>query len=57
MKEKLIFHLANGDTALEAQTRGEVDALQAHIATANEPGNVSFALLAEEIVLSYLMMR
>ena len=57
IKAKLIFHLANGDTAQEAQIRGEVEALQAHIETANEPGNILFALLAEEITLSYLMMR
>jgi hypothetical protein len=57
IKEKIIYHLANGDTAQAAQIRGEVEALQAHIATAHEPGNILFSLLAEEITLSYLMMR
>jgi hypothetical protein len=57
IKEKIIFHLANGDKAQEAQIRGEVEALQAHIATAQEPGNILLTLLAEEITLSYLMMR
>ena len=57
IKEKIIFHLANGDKAHEAQIRGEVEALQAHIAAAHEPGNILFALLAEEIALSYLMLR
>ena len=57
IKEKIIFHLANGDTALEAQIRGEVEALQAHIATANEPSNILIALLGEELVLGYLLLR
>jgi hypothetical protein len=57
IKEKIIFHLANGDTAQAAQIRGEVEALQAHIAPAHEPGNMLMTLLAEEITLSYLMMR
>ena len=43
IKEKLIFHLANGDSTQQAQIRGEVEALQAHIATANEPGNILIA--------------
>jgi hypothetical protein len=53
IKEKIIYHLANGDTAQAAQIRGEVEALQAHIATAHEPNNILIALLAEEIALSY----
>jgi len=57
IKEKIIYHLANGDKAQEAQIRGEVEALQAHLATAQEPGNILLTLLAEEITLSYLMMR
>jgi hypothetical protein len=57
IKEKIIFHLANGDKAQEAQIREEVEALQAHIAIAQEPGNILLTLLAEEITLSYLMMR
>ena len=57
IKEKVIYHLSNGDTAQAAQIRGEVEALQAHIATAQEPGNILLTLLAEEITLSYLMMR
>src|SRR5215831_19350467 len=57
IKEKLIFHLANGDAVQVAQIRGEVEALQAHIAAAHEPGNILFTLLAEELLLSYLMMR
>jgi hypothetical protein len=57
IKEKIIFHLANGDKVQEAQIRGEVEALQAHITTAHEPGDILFALLAEEIVLSFLMLR
>src|SRR5215471_19616239 len=36
IKEKIIFHLANGDSTQQAQIRGEVEALQAHIAAANE---------------------
>ena len=58
IKGKLLYHLANGDSAQEAQMRGEVEALEAHLATStNEPGNILFALLAEEIALSYLMLR
>jgi len=57
IKEKVIFHLANGDSTQVAQIRGEVEALQAHIATANEPGNMLIALLGEELVLGYLMLR
>ena len=57
IKEKIIYHLSNGNTAQAAQIRGEVEALQAHIATAQEPGNILLTLLAEEITLSYLMMR
>jgi len=57
IKEKIIFHLSNGDTAQAAQIRGEVEALQAHIAPANEPGNMLIALLGEELVLGYLMLR
>jgi hypothetical protein len=54
---KIIFHLANGDKAQEAQIRGEVESLQAHIATANEPSNMLIAMLGEELVLGYLMLR
>jgi hypothetical protein len=57
IKEKIIFHLANGDKAQEALIRGEVEALHAHIATANEPGNLLITLLGEELVLGYLMLR
>jgi len=57
IKEKIIYHLSNGDSTKEVQIRGEVEALQAHIATAQEPGNILLTLLAEEITLSYLMMR
>jgi len=57
IKEKIIYHLANGDRAQEAQIRGEVETLQAHIVPTNEPSNILFALLAEEIALSYLMLR
>jgi len=57
IKEKIIFHLANGNKDQEAQIRGEVEALQALIATANEPGNFLIALLGEELVLGYLMLR
>ena len=57
IKEKVIFHLANGDSTQQAQIRGEVEALQAHIATATEPGNILIALLGEELVLGYLMLR
>ena len=57
IKAKLIFHLANGDSTQEAQMRGEVEALETHIAAAHEPGNILFTLLAEEIALSYLMLR
>src|SRR5215510_9978208 len=57
IQEKIIFHLAHGDSTQQAQIRGEVEALQAHIATANEPGNILIALLGEELVLGYLMLR
>jgi hypothetical protein len=57
IKEKIIFHLANGDKAQEAQIRGEVEALQAHIAAAHEPGHILYSLLGEELVLGYLMLR
>ena len=57
IKEKIIFHLANGDTALEAQIRGEVDVLRSQIDALHESGNILFSLLGEEIVLSYLMLR
>src|SRR5215467_3116482 len=57
IKEKIIYHLSNGDKAQEAQIREEVEALQAHLAAAYEPGNILITLLAEEITLSYLMMR
>ena len=57
IKGKLLYHLANGDSTQEAQMRGEMEALEAHLVAAHEPGNMLFALLAEEIALSYLMLR
>jgi hypothetical protein len=57
IQDKILFHLANGDTAQEAQIRGEVDVIRAQIDALHEPGNVLFSLLGEEIVLSYLMLR
>jgi len=57
IKEKIIFYLANGDKAQEAQIRGEVDVLRSQIDALHEPGNILFSLLGEEIVLSYLMLR
>ena len=57
IQEKILFHIANGDKAEEAQIRGEVDVIRAQIDALHEPGNVLFSLLGEEIVLSYLMLR
>ena len=41
----------------EEHIRGELETLRSHIDASNEQGNVLFSLLAEEIALSYLMMR
>jgi hypothetical protein len=57
MQAKILFHLANGDKTHEAQIREEVNVIRAQIDALNEPGNVLFSLLGEEIVLSYLMLR
>ena len=57
IQDKILFHLANGDTAQEAQIREEVNVIRAQIDALHEPGNVLFSLLGEEIVLSYLMLR
>jgi len=57
IQDKILFHLANGDKAQEAQIRGEVDVIRAQIDALHEPGNILFSLLGEEIVLSYLMLR
>ena len=57
IQDKILFHLANGDKAQEAQIRGEVDVLRAQIDALHESGNILFSLLGEEIVLSYLMLR
>ena len=57
IQDKILFHLANGDTAQEAQIREEVNVIRSQIDTLHEPGNILFSLLGEEIVLSYLMLR
>ena len=57
IQDKILFHLANGDKAQEAQIREEVNGIRAQIDALHEPGNVLFSLLGEEIVLSYLMLR
>jgi hypothetical protein len=57
IQDKILFHLANGDKAQEAQIRGEVEVIRSQIDALHEPGNMLFALLGEEIVLSYLMLR
>ena len=57
IQAKILFHLANGDKAQEAQIREEVNVIRAQIDALHEPGNILFSLLGEEIVLSYLMLR
>jgi hypothetical protein len=57
IQDKILFHLANGDKAQEAQIRGEVEVIRSQIDALHEPGNMLFTLLGEEIVLSYLMLR
>ena len=57
IQDKILFHIANGDKAQEAQIREEVNVIRAQIDALHEPGNVLFSLLGEEIVLSYLMLR
>ena len=57
IQEKILFHLANGDRAQEAQIREEVNVIRSQIDALHEPGNMLFSLLGEEIVLSYLMLR
>jgi hypothetical protein len=57
IQDKILFHLANGDKAQEAQIREEVNVIRAQIDSVHEPGNMLFTLLGEEIVLSYLMLR
>ena len=57
IQAKILFHLANGDKAQEAQIREEVNVIRSQIDALHEPGNVLFSLLGEEIVLSYLMLR
>jgi len=57
IQAKILFHLANGDTAQEAQIREEVEVIRSQIDALHEPGNMLFSLLGEEIVLSYLMLR
>ena len=57
IQDKMLFHLANGDSAQEARLRGEVDGIRAQIDALHAPGNILFSLLGEEIVLSYLMLR
>ena len=57
IKEKLIFYIANGERDKEEHIRSELEGIRSHIDASNEQGNVLFSLLAEEIALSYLMMR
>src|SRR5215813_13428646 len=57
IQDKILFHLANGDKAQEAQIREEVNVIRSQIDALHEPGNMLFSLLGEEIVLSYLMLR
>ena len=57
IQDKMLFHLANGDSAQEARLRGEVNVIRAQIDALHAPGNMLFSLLGEEIVLSYLMLR
>jgi len=57
IQDKMLFHLANGDTTQEARLRGEVDGIRSHIDALHAPSNILFSLLGEEIVLSYLMLR
>src|SRR5262245_60335489 len=56
IQEKILFHIANGNKAEEAQIREEVNLIRSQIDALHEPGNMLFSLLGEEIVLSYLML-
>src|SRR5215813_15476702 len=40
IQDKILFHLANGDKAQEAQIRGEVDVLRSQIDALHESGNI-----------------
>jgi hypothetical protein len=57
IKERLIFYMASGDKEKEDNIRQELEVLRAQLDTVNEHGNILFSLLAEEIILSFLMMR
>jgi hypothetical protein len=57
IQERLMFYMASGDEQRAGKIREELDAIKTHIDALNEQGNILFALLAEEIQLSYLMLR
>jgi hypothetical protein len=57
IKERLIFYIASGDKEKEDNIRQELEVLRAQLDTMNEQSNILFSLLAEEIILSFLMMR
>ena len=57
IKEKLIFYIASGDREKEDTMRRELEVVRTQLDSANKQGNILFALLIEEIELSYLMMR
>jgi len=57
IKEKLIFYIANGERDKEEALRHELEAIRAQIDALNEPANILFSLLGEEITLSFLMLR
>jgi hypothetical protein len=57
IKQRLMFYMASGDKEREGKIREELDAIKASIDALNEKGNILFALLSEEIQLSYLMLR
>jgi hypothetical protein len=57
IKERLVYYMASGDREKEEKIRQELEVVRAQLDTLNEKGNILFALLMEEIELSYLMMR
>jgi hypothetical protein len=57
IKERLMFYMASGDREREEKIRQELETVKVQIDASNEKGNVLYALLSEEIQLSYLMMR
>ncbi len=57
IKQKLCFYMGNADQQMQEKLQEELDTLGRHLAHLSERPNILHTLLAEEIQLSYLMLR